>query len=270
MKKYMISLLVFIISMLHSQSVTCIYELKFRPDQDKDSLVASPFYLEIDGKKSIFRSGSERRSDSIVQKTGLGPGRGMLFFTDLFAKKNLDTKEIQKVIITPTMRTRFYIAIEDKLDWKMTSEKQKIGELYCQKAEVDYGGRHWTAWFADSMNLQEGPYIFNGLPGLIVKIADSRSDYDFSLIQLKNVKNSDFFTPPSGKKITWMDFQKIMQSYYNDPFYEVKSSGIKYVVGDDKGNISTLSPKTILEKFQANMKNNGNNLLELNKALIFK
>lgn len=257
-------------NVLHCQNVTCIYELKFRPNQNKDSLVTNQFYLDIDGKKSIFRSELERRSDSLIARSNLGLGRGMLFVTDLFAKKDLETKEIQKVIITPTMRTRFFISIDNRLDWKIVNEKQKIGDLYCQKAELDYGGRHWTAWFTDSINLQEGPYIFNGLPGLIVKISDSRLDYDFSLVQLKNVKDNDFFISSSGKKISWVDFQKIMQSYYNDPFYEVKSSGMKYVVGDDKGNVSTLSPKTILNKFQIDMKNKGNNLIESDKALIFK
>ncbi|WES96731.1 GLPGLI family protein [Chryseobacterium arthrosphaerae] len=270
MKKYIICLFIFIMNVLHCQSVTCIYELKFRQNQNKDSLITSQFYLDINGKKSIFRSELQKKSDSLVQKTGLGLGRGMLFFTDLFAKKDLETKEIQKVIITPTMRTRFFIPVEDRLEWKVINEKQKIGDLYCQKAELDYGGRHWIAWFTDSINLQDGPYIFNGLPGLIVKISDSRLDYDFSLVQLKHVKHSDFFVSPSGKKINWPDFQKIMQSYYDDPFYEVKSSGVKYAVGDDKGNVSTLSPKTILKKFQVNMRNNGNNLIEINKALHFK
>lgn len=269
MKKYIIGLFIFITNMLYCQNVTCLYELKFRPNQNKDSLVTNQFYLDIYGKQSIFRSELERKSDSLIKKTTLGLGRGVYFITDLFARKNLETKKIEKVIIT-TMRTRFFIPIDDRLEWKIVNEKQKIGDLYCQKAELDYGGRHWVAWFAESINLQEGPYIFNGLPGLIVKISDSHLDYEFNLIQLRNVKNNDFFIPQIGRKISWGDFQKMMQNYYNDPFYEVKSSGMKYVVGDDKGNVSTLSPKTILNKFQANMKNIGNNLIEINKALVFK
>lgn len=260
---------ILMINLFYSQNITCLYELKFKPDHHKDSTTVNKFYLDIYGKQSIFRSELERRSDSLITKTNLGLGRNVYFITDLSAKKNLETGDIQKVMITPTMKTRFFIAI-DKLNWKIVDEKQKIGDLYCQKAELDYGGRRWVAWFTESINLQEGPYIFNGLPGLIVKISDSDLDYDFNLIQLKNVKNSDFFVPQKGKQISWADFQKMMENYYNDPFYEMKSSGMKYVVGDDKGNVSTLSPAVIVKKFQAKMKNSGNNLIELDKALILK
>lgn len=260
---------ILMVNLFYSQNLTCLYELKFKSDHHKDSATVNKFYLDIYGKQSIFRSELERKSDSLVAKTNLGLGRNLYFITDLFARKNLDTGEIQKVIITPTMKTRFFINI-DKLNWKITNEKQKIGDLYCQKAELDYGGRHWVAWFAESINLHEGPYIFNGLPGLIVKISDSDSDYDFKLIQLKNVKNSDFFIPQKGKQISWADFQKIMNNYYNDPFCEMKSSGMKYVVGDDKGNVSALSPAIIVKKFQSRMKDSGNNLIELDKAIILK
>lgn len=135
------------------------------------------------------------------------------------------------------------------------NEKQKIGDLDCQKAEVDYGGRHWTAWFLESVNLQEGPYVFCGLPGLIVKITDSRSDYNFSLVQLKKSETSSFYPPKTiGKEISWTDFQKMMQNYYDDPLYEIKSSGMKYVIVDDKENISNLNPKIIQKKHQINLK----------------
>lgn len=270
MKKLIFALLMGISNLLYSQNITCLYELRFRPNQNRDSLVSNIFYLDIYGKQSVFRSESERKSDSLVEKSGLGLGRNMFFITDLFVKKNLEIGDIQKIIITPTMRSRFFIPIDDKLDWKIVNEKQKIGDLYCQKAELDYGGRHWVAWFTESVNLQEGPYIFNGLPGLIIKISDSHLDYDFNLVQLRNVKKNDFFIPPAGQKISWKDFQKMMQNYYEDPFYEMKTSGMKYVVGDDKGNVSTLSPKTIVKKFQTNLKDYGNNLLETDKSLIFK
>lgn len=270
MKKLIFGLLIWISNVLYGQNITCLYELKFRPNQNKDSLVSNTFYLDIYGKQSIFRSELERKSDSLIEKSGLGLGRNMFFITDLFVKKKLETGDVQKIIITSTMRSRFFISIDDKLDWKIVNEKQKIGDLYCQKAEVDYGGRHWTAWFAESVDLHEGPYIFNGLPGLIVKISDSQLDYDFNLMQLRNVIKSDFFIPRTGQKISWQDFQKIMQNYYDDPFYELKSSGMKYVIGDDKGNVSTLSPKTILKKFQTNFKDYGNNILETDKALMLK
>lgn len=272
MKKYIFIIFIILITdLLYSQSITCIYELKFRPNPNKiDSLIKNVYYLDIHGNESIFRSEFERESDSLIVKRGLGFGRKALFITSLNAKKNLKINEIQKFIITGLMGNRFFIKINNELKWKIGNEKQKIGDLDCQKAELDYGGRHWTAWFSNSLNLQEGPYIFHGLPGLIVEITDSYSDYDFSLVQLKNSEISNFHLPrTTGKEISWSDFQKIIQNYYNDPLYEIKSSGMKYVIVDDKENVSNLNFKTIQKKHQTNLRNNDSNLIELDKMIPF-
>ncbi len=217
-KNIFIFLIILITDLLYSQNITCIYELKFRPNSDKDSLITNIYYLDINGTESIFRSEFERESDSLVNKRGLGIGRKALFITSLYTRKKLKINEIQKLIVTGLVGNQFFIKIHDELNWKIVNEKQKIGDLDCQKAEVDYGGRRWTAWFSESVNLQEGPYVFCGLPGLIVKITDSRSDYNFSLVQLKKSETNSFYPPKTiGKEIFWTDFQKMMQNYYDEP-----------------------------------------------------
>jgi GLPGLI family protein len=47
---------------------------------------------------------------------------------------------------------------------KISSEKRKIGDFDCQRAELDYGGRKWIAWFAAEIPFQDVPYVFHGLP----------------------------------------------------------------------------------------------------------
>lgn len=264
-------LITIITNLLYSQNIQCIYELKFKPNPEKDSLIKNIFYLDINGSRSIFRSELERKSDSLLNIKGLGFGRKALFITNLYAKKDLKINEIQKLIVTGLIGNRYSIKIDDGLKWEIKNEKQKIGNLDCQKAEVDYGGRHWIAWFSESLNLQEGPYIFHGLPGLIIKITDQKLDYDFNLIQLKKTENNNiYFHKSKEKQITWLDFQQIIQNYYNDPLYEIKNSGMKYTIVDDKENISTLSPKTIQKKHQINLKNNDSNLIELDKMIELK
>lgn len=270
-KNIFIIFILLITNLLYGQNITCIYELKFRPNPNrKDSLITNMYYLDIHGNESIFRSEFERESDSLINKKGLGFGRKALFITNLYAKKDLRINEIKKLIITGLMGNRFFIKVDDELKWEIGDEKQKIGDLDCQKAELDYGGRHWTAWFSNSLNLQEGPYIFHGLPGLIVKITDSYSDYSFNLIQLKNSEINNFHLPrTTEKEISWSDFQKIIQNYYDDPLYEIKGSGMKYVIVDDKENVSNLSLKTIQKKHQINLRNNDSNLIELDKMIPF-
>lgn len=35
----------------------------------------------------------------------------------------------------------------------------------------------YTSWYAPEIALNKGPWKFNGLPGLILKVEDSKGDY---------------------------------------------------------------------------------------------
>jgi GLPGLI family protein len=60
-------------------------------------------------------------------------------------------------------------------------EKQKIGSWEAQKATTEFAGRKWTAWFAEELPFNDGPYKFKGLPGLIVKISDETNSHSMEL-----------------------------------------------------------------------------------------
>ncbi|MCC3217850.1 GLPGLI family protein [Chryseobacterium sp. X308] len=75
--------------------------------------------------------------------------------------------------------------MEETLKWKILSDRKKIGSYNSQKAVITYGNREWTAWFSNDIPINDGPYIFRGLPGLIVSVADG-NDYKFDLVQIKN------------------------------------------------------------------------------------
>lgn len=71
------------------------------------------------------------------------------------------------------------------LNWELTQDTATIGGYLSQKATCKYGGREWTAWFTTEIPFNDGPYIFNGLPGFIVKIYDKRKHYVFELTGLE-------------------------------------------------------------------------------------
>lgn len=56
-----------------------------------------------------------------------------------------------------------------------------------QKAETDWRGRHWTAWYAPALPVDNGPWKFGGLPGLIFEVYDEGNHYHFLLSGLQNV-----------------------------------------------------------------------------------
>lgn len=72
----------------------------------------------------------------------------------------------------------------DLFHWELTGDTSTICGYKTQKTTCDFGGRSWIAWFAPELPFSDGPYKFNGLPGLIVKVTDTRNHYDFELISI--------------------------------------------------------------------------------------
>ncbi|MFA5514377.1 MAG: GLPGLI family protein [Sphaerochaetaceae bacterium] len=65
--------------------------------------------------------------------------------------------------------------------WELLDETDSIGNYPVQKAHCTYGGREWVAWYTSSVPINDGPYKFRGLPGLIIKIHDEKEHYVFIL-----------------------------------------------------------------------------------------
>ena len=66
-----------------------------------------------------------------------------------------------------------------KMDWKLENEEKKIKGIRCLKATCRFGGRDWTAWYAPEYAMPYGPYLFNGLPGLIMQVVDKKKNFAF-------------------------------------------------------------------------------------------
>lgn len=136
-------------------------------------------------------------------------------------------KTKQKTFFKDRLGRDVYQYEEDRpIDWKISTETMKIGDYKVQKAETDFGGRKWTAWFTTDLPYQDGPYKFGGLPGLIVKIEDAQGEYSFDL--MKNYKISEF--PPMNQfgntiKVKRSDFVKQQEKFKSDPVSFMSGQG---------------------------------------------
>ncbi|MDE0472222.1 MAG: GLPGLI family protein [Ekhidna sp.] len=85
-----------------------------------------------------------------------------------------------KKINTPTLTVRDFcdknkpFIYDDfvEIDWRIKSETKMIADLKCTRATTSFRGRRYEAWFAPEIPVPYGPWKFNGLPGLIVKLED--------------------------------------------------------------------------------------------------
>lgn len=262
-------LFLFFPCLFFSQNITVVYSLKYKPNSLAKDIVTETYFLDIMGKESLFRSENEKKIDSLVQKTGVGTSSQPTFAHQLYIQKDLAKSEILKHITAPMLKDKYFIRIDELQKWVILKNKMRIGDLDCQQAELNYGGRHWTAWFAPSVNVLEGPYVFNGLPGLIVKISDDTNSFDFDLTAIKMMKNNERLGFRKGKEIDWLTFQKLQQNYYDDPFAEIKAKNIKYTIGDNNNNPINPGLREITNSLQKNIRLK-NNPIELNHKIDYK
>jgi GLPGLI family protein len=266
-KTYLL-LLVIISSNLLAQKSSFIYELKYKPHTDSTKIDSIIYYLDTDKSQSLFRSKMFRKSDSLLVKRGYPNGFDTEFNNkQLYVKKDTKSNTILKYVFIPIAYSTFAIEINDKLNWKILPEKLKIGTYLCQKAETSYGGRTWSAWFTSEISISDGPYIFSGLPGLIIKINDEKLDYEFDLVQIKNFEWKELYPAKYQKLITWSDFQKIQTDFYNNPMSTLKKGDV--LNEDASGNLSEANFKEMRGAIQQRIRTK-NNPIELNYKIDFK
>ena len=194
MKRTVIGMLSFLSIITYSQNQRFSYEYKFVSDSTaKDKSETELMYLDTSKKGSKFYSRDKAVADSIMKEMDK---KGSHDFNRIKFGK------VQYVVekTYPDYKIQFFNQIdmdeykvydERKLDWKILPEKEKIGEFNTQKAITFFAGRKWIAWFTTDIPFQEGPYKFNGLPGLIVKIEDKGNSHSFVLKEVKNLKTNE-------------------------------------------------------------------------------
>ena len=78
--------------------------------------------------------------------------------------------------------------------WKIENESKVILNQQCQKATTFFKGRNYIAWFTTSIPYQMGPWLLNGLPGLIIRVNSDDNQFEFECIELNtNVSSTKVF-----------------------------------------------------------------------------
>jgi GLPGLI family protein len=253
-----------------SQSSRISYELSYKPDPtQKDNIVKRNYTLDIFNGESIFRTEMRKESDSIIIKKGFGSGYNTNPNYELYLTKDLNNEIFKKSFVSPISRDKFFIKIDDELKWKILPETIVMTNLNCQKAEVEYGGRQWIAWFTKDIPLFEGPYYFHGLPGLIIQIQDVAEDFIFTATEIKKLEYNSLYKINDGKEITWKQYEELMQAFFNSPYASVRVQGKKVYTDNGSGGYKEIDYRERTKDTQKMLLKN-NNLIELNRKIKYK
>lgn len=225
MKKFTIIALVFVAQIVFAQTTRFIYQVSIKPDStDQNNIKTEMAFLDGTPEKSIFYGEKRLKRDSLLTK--MRETRGGSFDRTQMQnlRSNIDfTIEKDFKTGTKTFNSRIgrdqYSYDEDRpMEWKILAETAKIGDYKTQKAETQFAGRTWYAWFAADLPIQDGPYKFAGLPGLIVKIEDAKGDYSFDLKETKKISSPAVFEQRGNIiKVKRTVFNQQLEKFQKDP-----------------------------------------------------
>lgn len=224
---------------IFSQTNRFFYDYKFISDStDKSAVTSEVMLLDIDKNGSNYYSQQKFVVDStakadLEKQLKSSPNNISIHRKDkpgmVSYKVTKQYPDFKTYLFTGISSDSYKIEEDQKPEWKILPDKQKVGEYNAQKATTNFGGREWTAWFSTDLPFQDGPYKFYGLPGLIVKIEDKTGSHSMTLVGNKNIQtslNKEIDLPQGiqlygmgGKdiEINEKQFKKVWKSHVNDP-----------------------------------------------------
>lgn len=278
-------LFVFISLFCFSQNQRFTYLYQFVPDStNKAERKAEILLLEVLPKFSKFYSQEVFKSDSAMN---VAITKELAATGSINIKSNMKKGAFRDVVIkefpnknvflfTRIGRTEFKVADERKMIWKIQPEKEKIGVFTAQKATTNFAGRKWTAWFTTEIALQDGPYKFNGLPGLIIKLIDDSDSHSFELKEIKNLTPEEIKEIDPAKNFVFnfreqlqIDRTKFKNHYLEnreDPNKTIRSamgqSDVK-IINNNGNSMFSAEDLRLREKQQKEKNAKDNNILEI-------
>ncbi|KGL56223.1 GLPGLI family protein [Porphyromonas sp. COT-052 OH4946] len=189
----------------------CIYRVYYQIEIKQDSLQNIPnrglTLLQIGSKTSKFIDFYQHYTDSLRDETARRKNHSLAksevtnFQYSLYSKiifrnqvfRNYPQKDINTIRLGTEFGEYFtYEEISPQFNWEISlNEEKNIKGYRCKKATCSYRGRIYQAWYSEDIPIPVGPYVFGGLPGLIMEIRDSNNEYVFVIMAVLLVKNYD-------------------------------------------------------------------------------
>jgi GLPGLI family protein len=114
--------------------------------------------------------------------------------------------------------------ISDKIPdliWEFTDEEKTLLEFNCKRATTLFRGRKYEAFYSEEIALNNGPWLFQGLPGLILEVNCIEANDLFFKIKAYSIRQLDsveldIANPYAKKKnISWKNFLTTYRKKYD-------------------------------------------------------
>lgn len=181
--------------------------------------------LQIGENYSKFSDTKTLQRDSMFEKfshlesVGAREMNQLFMYNPLWNMESLKSAVDKKVTYQKRYKTKYeYEEPQPEFKWQLHNESKKILDYSCKKATVKYRGREFIAWYAADIPVNNGPYIFEGLPGLILELEDSQNKYHFTAVGIDKKPMDIYLRNDKGiLKISRTKFREVEKTYHDNP-----------------------------------------------------
>nr|WP_199161693.1 GLPGLI family protein [Elizabethkingia sp. ASV34] len=272
--KFILQVILFFSPLLFfTQNYRVFYEYTFiRDSLSKDNKESEVMILDIDKNSSTYLSYKTYQRDSALAKMLTRPDPSFFIknatkISDIIIKnRGLNSQNV----LTSVKGGSFNVADNRKINWTLLPDSEVFNNYNVKKAKTFMYGRNWIAWYTTEVPIQDGPYKFNGLPGLILKVDDETGSHSFQLIGIKKINkpsvlniNKSKYKPVNEGQYRKLFIQNRKSSAYEIDDNSTRGSETRTYIGIDGKEIDRNTfLKNADEKRKKDFKSN-NNIIEL-------
>ncbi|SPY35927.1 GLPGLI family protein [Porphyromonas cangingivalis] len=111
-----------------------------------------------------------------------------------------------------------YLYFEEEIPpmvWVISTDTATVLGYECIRASATFRGRSYNVWFTPNIPVNEGPWKFYGLPGVILRAESSDGLFQFKAIGLENVEKANIAFPNDKELVPAKDLKQLMDYQKN-------------------------------------------------------
>ena len=202
MRKSLVILIVLITACNHfsyaipDHDLNIVYRMSHRLAEERSSLNEDIMFLDTDGNRSYFYCDKFERNRDVVDSL-LRCGYNGFEVREEIVRRNLhgstmrmgvfkNYPEAGRITVTDKILDPFLYEEEmPRLAWVPEESDTIVAGYVCYKATAEYRGRTWIAYYTLDITVGDGPWKLCGLPGLILYARDTKGDFVFDCIGIR-------------------------------------------------------------------------------------
>ena len=148
-------------------------------------------------------------------------------------------KREQRIISVLNDFSNNYMCVQpaqDFFNWELREDLDSVLGYTCQKATIIYYGRTYEAWFTTAIPIQDGPWKFCGLPGIIMKVVEKEGNFSWEAIGIETFENETFVC------IDNVDYESCSLENFGDAAKDYRTEVGASVIYDGMVYTFTVSP----------------------------